>query len=101
MYDDPRAAVEAEEVAAAGADLWAALGHRMQPSWALPKLLWTLRHGPADVRAAAARGELTLQHCADHLAGRLTGAPVATDWSHALKTGYDLDGGAWPAAVLE
>jgi sugar (pentulose or hexulose) kinase len=101
MYDDARAAVEAEEVAAAGADLWAALGHRMQPSWALPKLLWTLRHGPADVRAAAARGELTLQHCADHLAGRLTGAPVATDWSHALKTGYDLDGGAWPAAVLE
>src|SRR5581483_4428230 len=38
---------------------------------------------------------------ADYLAGRLTGGPVATDFSHALKTGYDLLGQDWPAAVLD
>jgi sugar (pentulose or hexulose) kinase len=31
----------------------------------------------------------------------LTGQPVATDWSTALKTGYDPDGGAWPGDVLD
>ena len=101
MYDDARAAAEATEVGTAGADLWAGLGYAMQPSWALPKLLWLLRNGPADLRADARRGRVTLLHCADYLARHLVGGPVATDWSHALKTGYDLDALAWPDAVLD
>jgi D-ribulokinase len=101
MYDDARARAEADEVAAAGAQRWAALGYPMQASWALPKLLWLLRHSPAEVRADALAGRLRLLHCADYLAGRLTGGPVATDWSHALKTGFDLDAGAWPLAVVD
>ncbi|NUT34599.1 MAG: carbohydrate kinase [Hamadaea sp.] len=91
MYDDARAHVEAAKVAATGADLWTALGYPMQPSWALPKLVHLLRAGH--------RGRL--QHCADHLAERLAGAPVATDWSHALKTGYDVAAGTWPSPVLD
>lgn len=93
MYDDARAGAEAEEVIAAGEQRWASLGYPMQRTWALPKLLWALREYPTD--------RLVLRHCADYLADQLTGTTVATDWSHALKTGYDLDIDDWPAEVFD
>lgn len=100
MYDDARAAAEVRDVLDAGAEKWATLGYAMQRTWALPKLVWLLRHDDG-LRADAAAGRLRFAHQADHLAARLTGGPVATDWSHALKSGYDLDADAWPAAVLD
>ncbi|MEV4535901.1 FGGY-family carbohydrate kinase [Asanoa sp. NPDC049518] len=86
MYDDARATAEAG----------------MQRTWALPKLLWLLRHGPVEVRTGLAAGRLVVRHCGDHLADRLTGELVATDWTSALKTGYDGDWVASevPAAAL-
>ncbi|GIL30674.1 FGGY-family carbohydrate kinase [Actinocatenispora comari] len=99
MYDDGRAGAEVADVLAAGAGLWDRLGYAMQRSWALPKLVWLLRHD-ATLRADATAGRLRLVHQADHLAARLTGGPVATDHSHALKTGYDLDAERWPTDVL-
>jgi sugar (pentulose or hexulose) kinase len=101
MYDDARAYAEAAEVAEVGADLWAELGYPMQPSWALPKLLWLLRNGEDELRTGVLTGRLRLAHCADYLAGRLAGTPVATDWSHALKTGYDVAADVWPTAILD
>lgn len=94
MYDDARAAAEVERVNEAGAALWTRLGYRrMQPSWALPKLLWLLReHGRPD-------GYLV--HQADYVTSRLAGRRVAADSSHALKTGYDLVHDRWPGAVLD
>src|SRR5262249_44271109 len=51
MYDDTRAATEVDRVNEAGATVWTALGYRrMQPSWALPKLLWLLREHPELAR---------------------------------------------------
>jgi len=97
MYDDARAGAEVPDVLAAGAGLWDRLGYAMQRSWALPKLVWLLRND-AGLRADADR--LRLVHQADQLASRLTGGPVATDVSHALKTGYDLDADRWPHDVL-
>ena len=94
MYDDTRARSQAAAATAAGAKLWATLGYRtMQPAWGLPKLLWLLEHAPA---AAGAR----LAHQSDYLAGKLTGGPVPTDQSNALKTGCDLIKGGWPADVM-
>jgi D-ribulokinase len=94
MYDDRRAAAEAVLVQETGAELWTALGYRMQASWALPKVVWLAARGavPAGQRLA---------HQADHVGARLAGHPVPTDWSHALKTGYDLLGNVWPEAVLD
>jgi sugar (pentulose or hexulose) kinase len=100
MYDDSRAGAEAAEVAEVGAVTWQALGYPMQRAWALPKLVWVLRHGAPELQADGRAGRIHLQHSADFLAARLTGVRVATDWSHALKTGYDLDALEWPAAVL-
>ena len=90
MYDDRRGAAEAERVQEEGSALWDALGYRMQASWALPKLV--ALGVPAGHRVA---------HQADHIAGRLAGRPVATDTSHALKTGYDLLAMKWPTDVLD
>ena len=93
MYDDARATDQARRAQQAGAELWDALGYRMQESWALPKMMWLAENaalGPGD----------RLVHQSDHLVGRLVGAAVATDTSHALKSGVDLRTGAWPADLL-
>jgi sugar (pentulose or hexulose) kinase len=97
MYDDSRAEAEAREAHEAGAEVWAAQGIRIQPSWALAKLVWLVR---ADRDASALAGARVC-HQADFITASLAGHPVATDSSHALKTGYDLLRGAWPAAVHE
>ncbi len=94
MYDDGRAVVQAAAVARVGEAVWDKLGYRMQPSWALPKVLWLAERGdlqPGD----------TIVHQVDSVAARLVGHPVATDTSNALKTGYDLVDLCWPAHVLE
>ncbi|MDP4502899.1 FGGY-family carbohydrate kinase [Nonomuraea turcica] len=91
MYDDRRA--DAERVNEVGAPVWERLGYRrMQPNWALPKLLWLLRDAPAGARPA---------HQNDFVNRRLVGHEVPTDLSNALKTGVDLIEERWPAEVLD
>ncbi|WP_214411881.1 FGGY-family carbohydrate kinase [Sphaerisporangium fuscum] len=93
MYDDRRAAGEVDRVNAAGAQVWERLGYRrMQPPWALPKLLWLLREAPPGARLA---------HQNDFVNRRLVGREVATDLSNALKTGVDLIEERWPADVMD
>lgn len=94
MYDDLRAASEAELAQAVGARLWDVLGYRMQPSWALPKAMWLVARGMVGA------GERVV-HQSDHLVRRLVGAPVPTDTSNALKTGVDLRVATWPADVFD
>jgi sugar (pentulose or hexulose) kinase len=56
------------------------------------------------IAALAAAGAIppghTVAHQADHMVGRLAGHPVATDTSHALKTGFDLIADRWPVEEL-
>lgn len=94
MYNDSRAQTEAEEVQAAGSDLAAALGYRFNASFALAKILWLRRHEPQLFEAAH-----RFIHAADFIAGRLTGEYGLTNFSDALKTGYDLLQGRWPAFI--
>ena len=93
MYDDARAGALSVQAQEAGEELWARLGYRMQPAWALPKLLWWRDKGllGPDVRLA---------HQPDVITAALVGHPVASDASHALKTGYDLIEDRWPAGIL-
>ena len=96
MYDDTRASGELARVNEAGGALWAELGYlRMQPSWALPKLLWLLREYQRDV------GQARLAHQSDFVNRRLVGSDVSTDLSNALKTGAHLVDEAWPIEVFE
>lgn len=94
MYNDGRASDEARVVQEAGEEFWSSLGYQMKSSFALPRLLWLLRSG-------AGEGASRMMHQADFVASRLAGEPVATDWSHALKTGWDLVNERWPEEVLE
>ena len=86
MYDDARAAARRDQIVDADPERWAT---SMQPTWALPKIL--------DLDLADRR----VVHSADFVAAHLVGHPVATDTSHALKTGYDLIADAWPAAAFD
>lgn len=96
MYDDGRAGAEIERINNAGSRVWNELGYkRMQTPWALPKLLWLL-HDP-ETRSAGTR----LLHQSDFINERLTGHPVPTDLSSALKTGAHLITEQWPEDVFE
>ena len=95
MYDDTRAGDEALRANEVGSAVWASLGYRMQPSWALPKLLWLLRAHPGVIAGAR------LAHQTDFINRRLAGREVPSDSSNALKTGYDLIRAAWPYEVLD
>ncbi|POX37780.1 carbohydrate kinase [Streptomyces sp. Ru73] len=96
MYDDGRAAAQAARVNEVGAAVWEELGYRaVQPSWALPKLLWLLEHSAAGTVPGA-----RLLHQVDLVTWRLAGRQVASDASHALKTGYHLLAEGWPEKEL-
>jgi sugar (pentulose or hexulose) kinase len=95
MYDDGRAHREALEAQASGAQVWDRLGQRIQPSWALAKVLWLARRLPAGWSG------VRIAHQADVITARLAGTPVPTDSSHALKTGYDLLTESWPHEVFD
>ncbi|MCP9490212.1 MAG: FGGY family carbohydrate kinase [Solirubrobacteraceae bacterium MAG38_C4-C5] len=94
MYDDSRAVDDARRAGEAGGAVWDSLGYRMQPSWALPKLLWLLREHGEPARGAR------LAHQVDVVTRRLVGHEVPADSSHALKTGYDLLHDVWPHEVM-
>jgi sugar (pentulose or hexulose) kinase len=77
MYDDGRAASQARRLG-------------MATSWALPKLHWLLEHERATRLPA-----VHVAHQPDVITSRLVGHPVASDESHALKTGYDAAHGCF------
>ncbi len=57
----------------------------------VPRLRWLLDRHP---------GPAGLAHQADIVTTRLAGRRVATDWSHALKSGYDPEREEWAAGDL-
>lgn len=96
MYDDGRAQTQGRTVNEVGGAVWEALGYRrMQPSWALPKLLWLLHEHPE----ARHRGRLA--HQVDVVNRQLVGTAVACDLSNALKSGAHLIDEDWPHEVMQ
>ncbi|QKV92643.1 carbohydrate kinase [Streptomyces sp. NA02950] len=95
MYDDRRAAALNARAQELGADRWRALGLSVGPTAALGRIAWL-----ADDSGRGSGRTRHIRHTPDLIGHRLTGAPVATDWSHALKSGYDPREGGWPDEVL-
>ncbi len=91
QYNDSRAHREAELLEAAQHPV----PFTFSASFSLPKAHWVRRRRPA-LFARTAR----LCHPADWMIGRLTGV-FASDYSNALKMGYDLIREAWPAWIDE
>jgi sugar (pentulose or hexulose) kinase len=94
MYDDPRGADQAGELNRAGESHLAKFGFRFNASYGLAKLAWLRARDPARLERAA-----RIVHAADFIAGRLTGRYDVTDWTSALKSGYDVVDLAWPAFI--
>ncbi len=91
MYNDLRAKEEAIAVQSVCAALSAKLGYSFNASFALPRILWLKNRLPEIYEKTR-----VFAHQADYLAGILTGNFCATDYSNALKTGYDLMEERWP-----
>ncbi|WP_030823042.1 FGGY-family carbohydrate kinase [Streptomyces hygroscopicus] len=95
MYDDRRATELNARAQELGAARWRDLGLTVGPTAALGRIAWLAgAYGSDDGRGRH------LLHTPDLIGWRLTGGPVATDWSHALKSGYDPRVGEWPGEVL-
>jgi xylulokinase len=91
MYNDPRAPEEAEELNQLGGSFCRKLGYQFKSSFALAKILWIARSEPQTFEKTA-----RFSHQADYIAGRLSAELGVTDYSNALKTGYDLVDERWP-----
>ncbi|WP_410585622.1 FGGY-family carbohydrate kinase [Amycolatopsis sp. lyj-108] len=92
MYDDRRGAELNNEATELGADRWRRLGFGVSATAALGRIAWLAEHVP---------GVAGIRHTPDLIAEELTGGPVASDWSHALKSGYDPLALEWPDEVFD
>ncbi|MBQ3574850.1 MAG: FGGY-family carbohydrate kinase, partial [Clostridia bacterium] len=74
------------------------LGYKFGASFSLPRILWVHDELPEIYEKTA-----VFAHQADYIAGLLCGEYATSDYSNALKTGYDLIDDRWPeeyASVL-
>ncbi|MCO6453107.1 MAG: hypothetical protein J5I90_20165 [Caldilineales bacterium] len=94
MYNDSRSGEEAARVQGAGREQAERLGYRFSSSFALCKILWLREHEPLVFDQAS-----LFIHAADFIVGRLTGDYGLSDFSNALKTGYDLQRDCWPQFI--
>ena len=94
MYNDPRARAQAARVHAALAAQEAKLGYRFGASFSLPRILWIRENLPQVYERTA-----VFAHQADYVAGLLCGEFAVSDYSNALKTGYDLLDERWPDQI--
>ena len=94
MYNDPRAKAEATQVHDAMRDHEARLGLTFNASFSLPRILWIKNNWP-DVYEKTR----VFAHQADYIAGLLCGEYNTSDYSNALKTGYDLLANCWPEKI--
>jgi sugar (pentulose or hexulose) kinase len=94
MYNDARSEPYVAAVRQCAPDLEEKLGYAFNASFALPKLLWLQNQIPE-----IASNTRYYIHATDFIAGRLTGDYAVTDYSDALKTGYDLLKEEWPEFI--
>jgi len=96
MYSDPRSAEEAgfcKKVAlAANSDGYTAFN----ASSGLPKMVWFINRYPGKVEQLG-----KFIHAADFIIGKLCGRYEVTDYTNALKSGYDVRKKEWPAYIWE
>jgi sugar (pentulose or hexulose) kinase len=96
MYSDTRSSGVAREVQAAGAEIAHKLGLGFSASFALSKLRWVQQHEPELIERARWFTSPT-----DLVIGWLTGRWERTDWTNALKWGYDVVDLQWPAFIAQ
>jgi len=94
MYNDARSGEEAQGLNDLAADFCEKLGYRFAASFALAKIDWVRRNEP-EIFGKTVR----FLHQGDYIEGRLCGEFGLSDYSNALKTGYDLVEDEWPGWI--
>lgn len=96
MYSDPRAVKQAafcKEIA----EKEIATGYTaFNASSGLPKMRWFLEQYPHQAAQL-----YKFIHAADFITGRLCGEYGVTDYTNAMKSGYDIHHYKWPAYITE
>ncbi|WP_346237525.1 FGGY-family carbohydrate kinase [Niabella insulamsoli] len=92
MYSDKRSAAEAARCSEAAISAGATGFSAFNASCGLPKMCWFLKNDPQKVERLG-----KFIHAADFITGNLTGNFDVTDYTNALKSGYDLHACRWPA----
>lgn len=96
MYSDPRSAEEAAYCKKVALTEHSNGYTAFNASSGLPKMLWFLNRHPEK---AAQLGQFI--HAADFIIGKLCGRYNVTDYTNALKSGYDVRKKEWPAYIWE
>ncbi len=87
LHNDSRAREESDYIRAR-------TGISVKPSFALSKILWIKNKKPELFEKA-----YKFNHAADYIRGIISGNFETTDFSNAVKTGYDLAKGEWPHSI--
>ncbi|GAB3898014.1 FGGY-family carbohydrate kinase [Larkinella knui] len=96
MYSDNRPAVEGK-MCKAVAEKYHPDGYTgFNASSGLSKMVWFAHQHPDKTARLH-----TWIHAADYLSGQLSGNFRVTDYTNALKSGYDVKNGVWPAYLFE
>lgn len=91
MYSDPRAAGQGRRCSAL-AEQYIRRGYTgFNASSGLSKMLWFVETYPEK-----ASGIHKWIHASDYITGKLCGRFDVTDYTNALKSGYDVEGLSWP-----
>lgn len=93
MYDDRRAVDEGRTAVQVGAERWQQVGITPAAGSGLARIAWLARRRSDEAVRAC--------HVPDLIAWQLVGHPVATDTSHALKSGYDPVAQEWAGEVFD
>ena len=96
MYSDPRPAAEGK-LCRETAERYHSHGYTgFNASSGLSKMVWFVNHLPEK----AARIK-TWVHATDFIIGKLSGDYSFTDYTNALKSGFDVGTGEWPAWLTD
>lgn len=96
MYSDPRPSAEGRQCRATAEKYHAGGYTGFNASSGLSKMVWFVNHYPD--KTAQLR---TWVHAADYIGGKLSGNFRVTDFTNALKSGYDVKNRVWPAYLFE
>lgn len=96
MYSDPRSAKEAAFCKEAAEQNVMEGYTAFNASSGLPKMRWFLNQFPEQVSRI-----YKFIHASDFITGRLCGEYGVTDYTNAMKSGYDLHQHKWPEYIAE
>ncbi len=94
MYNDSRAVREADAINQVSQAFQTRLGYAFNASFALAKMLWLKRQCPQIFDKTT-----LFVHATDFIIGKLSGIYHVSDYSNALKSGYDLERYEWPTFI--